>query len=640
MNRQVFFWLIAILLLAWVLRTYRISDISLRADEATNLYIAADSPAQIIRVFISDDPHMPLYYLILHYWMKIAGRSEISVRFPALFAGVTAVALVYVLGKQLFARTPGIALIGAFLSAINPYLVWDAQEVYMYSALTAVAIASFILFLRVMKPGARLGAWAIYVILNATGLFLHYLAILFIIAQGVLWLKWSVQRKLMRNTSITWFVAQGITLMLLMPWFILSSSASGFQSGFWQHIGLPEMVWRLVVAFSVGRMDARLMPPMVEPVAGSLLAIVFLALLLIGLFTPSSKDDAPARITLAAFLGVPVLVLFVHAIVRFPILDERYTLFLIPAFVLLVARGLDRLDALVQTRRVFHAATIVIVLASAYSLNNYFHVPAFSKSPDWRSFMRQLTASARPGDVLIQNYPDPALPYYLRERMPRVLLPRTGFSNAYNEVAADLDRLTTKYDRLWVQPVPFAEWDTNGLVVTWLDRHAYLAAIYEFHGLKLALYLSPHTALRQATPSHAIFDGSIRLLGYQVERPEKIQPETMAHVALYWQAQSPPTRALTAFLHLYSTDGKLWSQHDAPPLRGTYPTANWSPGEIIVDQFDMEIPADMPVGTYSLFIGMYDSLTQERVTIVDDSKSPVSDRRLFLMNIMVDRTIR
>jgi len=630
--------LLLILLTAAALRLYRVSEMPLRADEASSLFLALRDPQAIVREFIANDPHMPLYFLVEHYWTGLAGISELAARFPAVFVGVLCVALTYTLGRQLFPRRQSIALLGAAFIALNPFLIWDAQDIYMYSSLTATTLVSFNLFLRVFRSGSRWWHWLAYIITSATGLYFHYFFVFIMLAQGTLWLYWIFARQIDRRATSRFVLAQSAVVLLFLPWLIVAFPLlTTFRSDFIPASSLLEMCQRALVTFTVGRTDTRMAPAWVDPTIGTVLSLGFLTIFLYGVLGQNASERA-GRIALAIFLGVPLGGFFVYSLVRFPLFDERYVLYISFAFALLLARGIANFWESKSRRWIGIAACAFILLADGYALNNYFHVPEFARSPDWRAFMQTLIAQAQPGDVLIQNYPDPALPYYLQDRMPRVLLPRSGSTTAA-EVSADLNRLTAKYDRLWVQPVPFAEWDTNGLVVTWLDRHAYLAALYEFHGLKLALYLPPRTALRQATPSHAIFDGSIRLLGYHVERPEKIQPATIMHGALYWQAQSPPTRALTVFLHLYSTDGKLWSQHDAPPRRGTYPTTQWSPGEIIVDQFDMEIPADMPVGTYSLFVGMYDSLTQERVTIVDD-KSPVLDRRLFLMNIMVDRTIR
>ena len=156
MKRTRWLWLLAILLLATALRLYRVGEMSLRADEAANLFLAAEEPGAMIQPFLTIDPHLPLYFLILHYWMLLAGRSELAIRFPTVFVGVVVVALVYALGRLAFPQRPNVAWIGALLAAVSPYLIWDAQDAYMYTFLTALTVSSFIALLRAWWQPASL----------------------------------------------------------------------------------------------------------------------------------------------------------------------------------------------------------------------------------------------------------------------------------------------------------------------------------------------------------------------------------------------------------------------------------------------------------------------------------------------------
>jgi hypothetical protein len=278
----------------------------------------------------------------------------------------------------------------------------------------------------------------------------------------------------------------------------------------------------------------------------------------------------------------------------------------------------------------------VVIFASGLSLFNYWHVPAFAKSPDWHSFIRRLAAESRPGDVLIQNYPDPALAYYLQHRTPRILLPRTSASTPA-EVDADLTRLTTKYGRVWLQPVAFGAWDTDGLVETWLNRHARLVSTNEFPGLHLSLYLPAAVALRRATPVEAIFAQSVRLLAFDLATNTVGTGETI-QLVLYWELLKPVNRPVTVFVHLYDSEGKLWAQEDNLPVGGTFPMSEWQSGQTVVDSYDVEVPPDAPSGSLSLMAGLYDSQTVERLAAVDQAGRPLPENRVPLATINLTRT--
>ena len=640
MKRTRWLWLLAILLIAAALRFYRVGEMSLRADEATNLFLAAEQPGAIVQPFITTDPHLPIYFLLLHYWMLAAGLSELAVRFPTVFAGILVVALVYALGRRVFPQRPNVALIGAFFAAINPYLIWDAQDAYMYTFLTVIAIGSFIAFLRAVRPSASRRDWVGYVIVNAFGLFLHYLAALILIAQSVLWLVWTVRKKIARHATVGWIVAQAATAALFVPWLLFALPLlTNFQTDFFPRADLFEMLQRSLAAFSVGRVDSRLMPAMIDPRAGNVLAIGFLLIFLLGLLRPAKSSHAgqiDRRVVLAVYLLAPLLAIFLFSLWRFPIFDERYVLFLIPAFALVLARGVDNLYAWSSRKWMPASALGFVLLTSAYSLNNYYFVSAFAKSPDWRSFTQRLVAEARPGDVIIQNYPDPALPYYLQDRVPRVLLPHTG-SEPPDIVTADLEHLTTKYERLWFQPVPYGAWDTGGIVATWLNRHALETNAYQFRGLQLELYVPVSIALRQAKSVKATLGDQIRLIAFDLNgvTGDAAKPGTSLHVVLYWQALHHIDRDYTVFVHLYRSDGQLESQQDSQPVRGTFPTSAWTTSDIVVDTYDIPIPANAPRGAFLLAAGMYDPQTMQRLNAYDSNGNALEENRVPLMDVTV-----
>lgn len=614
-----------IILLGAALRFHRINDMPLRADEAMTLFFATDLTT-ILHQVTTDDPHLPLYYFILHGWLAAAGISELAERFPTLFAGVLAIPLTFVLGQTVFPRQPRAALIGAFLVALNPYMVWDAQDAYIYTFLTALTLGSFILFLRALKLDTRLSTWMSYIVVSLLALFFHYFAALTLAAQGFLAVALFLRRRMPLRKLLHLISAGFAIAALFAPWLILVWSVlANYRSDFLQRADLFEMAWRTLVVFTLGRADNRLMPSMIDPVIGITLSFVFLVMFLIGILT-WKRESQDGQLFLVTYLSVPLIIVFGFSLWRYPIFDERYVLYLAPAFLLLTALGLNVLYELPKAKWIAFAAAAYVVAASAYSLFNYWYVPAFAKSPDWRGFVEKIVADSKPGDVLIQNYPDPALPYYLKEHIPRVLLPRSSAQNA-TDLDADLVRLTTRYDRVWFQPAPNSTWDTNGMVANWLERHAREFRAYDFNSARLELYISAATALREAKPIGATFDRSIQLIAFDLDQTKPLA------LHLYWQTSKKLARDYTVFVHIYSSDGKLVAQKDATPVHGTFPTTQWEPNETIVDSYEIAIPRDVPGGAYTLMAGMYDSQTQVRLPVVDNLGKPGPDNRVLLATV-------
>ena len=90
------------------------------------------------------------------------------------------------------------------------------------------------------------------------------------------------------------------------------------------------------------------------------------------------------------------------------------------------------------------------------------------------------------------------------------------------------------------------------------------------------------------------------------------QPITMT---LAWRALNTPPRDLVRFLHVLGPDGRPVAQEDSPPCAGACPAPSWLPGEVLVDQARLTIPADLPAGTYPLAVGWYDAETFRRLPV-------------------------
>lgn len=626
--------LLGILLLSFALRLFHSATLPLRADEAANYYLAIEQPAAIIRTLLSADPHLPVFYLLIHFWMMLAGASELSLRFPSIFASVLVVPLVYLFARRLFPRS-AIATAAAFLVAINPYSIWDAQDAYMYSMLTASGLASFITFDRVMRPRPARLAWLAYVASSGLTLYIHYLGALVLVAQAALWLFWTARRTVPRSASLAWIAAQAVIAALLAPWIFLALPfLSGLKENLWRPVGLLELLVRSTTAFSVGRIDSSIMPATVNPQVGLAGALLLFAFAIVGMALERNPRivDTRQRLLLICYLWVPLFAFFVFTAVRFPVFDERYVLFLVPPFIVLVGRGIVVIQERFRRPQVAGIALVLAAIVSGLSLFNYWYLPAYAKSPDWPEFVRQLTTEYRPGDLLIQNYPDSALPYYLNSRVPSVLVPGRATADAAS-VSARLLKLSSTYRRVWFQPAAGGNWDTSGIVATWLDRHAKLVRSYSFRGIDLELYLPAATALAEAAGSVTSFESGIQLLGFDLSVGGEAGTVSKAEVVLYWQSTGPTARDLTAFLHLYDRKGVLVSQEDGQPVHGTFPTHDWVKGETVVDSRELPIPAGLAAGEYAVVVGLYDSETKARIPIVNSQSTIMQDNRALLTNL-------
>jgi hypothetical protein len=121
-------------------------------------------------------------------------------------------------------------------------------------------------------------------------------------------------------------------------------------------------------------------------------------------------------------------------------------------------------------------------------------------------------------------------------------------------------------------------------------------------------------------PAGYRFGEVVELVGYSFD-PEVPQPGETLAVTLYWRLvrRDVATQRLypTTFVHLLDAEGQILGQHDAPPVEGVYPVANWQPGMIVADRHEVQLPSDAMLDGAQLAIGFYEPGSLERWPVTD-----------------------
>jgi hypothetical protein len=102
--------------------------------------------------------------------------------------------------------------------------------------------------------------------------------------------------------------------------------------------------------------------------------------------------------------------------------------------------------------------------------------------------------------------------------------------------------------------------------------------------------------------------------------------EEGAEVNLIWQVVQPPPEHVTVFVHVIDEQGKLITQIDGDPLRGSYPLSQWLPGKIVEDE--RVAPLEEP-GSHVL-VGLYNRLTGQRFAALSSSGQEWSDNAVVI----------
>jgi hypothetical protein len=112
---------------------------------------------------------------------------------------------------------------------------------------------------------------------------------------------------------------------------------------------------------------------------------------------------------------------------------------------------------------------------------------------------------------------------------------------------------------------------------------------------------------------------------------QTIKPGGDLALSLAWLDTATPPRSYNVFVHLQAPDGHIVAQSDGVPANWTRRTTGWLPGEYVLDPRPLRLPPDLQPGQYSLFAGLYDPASGERLTTQE-----FSDGQVPLGQVVVD----
>jgi uncharacterized membrane protein len=379
--------LASILLLAAALRAAFVDRPSLFYDEVIVMRLATQpDPAALLELLPKiDATRAPLHPLLLQGWLSIFGASTLAARGFSVACGVLAVLVVERIGRRAF--DPSTGLWAAFLMAISPMQVRYAQEVRMYALLVLDACIAWDLLLsfRDSAPPLRQGAYLGCLI--ALG-YTHPLGLFMVAALGLGYLAGLPASRLMPGR---WLAIQVAAALAIAPWVM----------NYLDHppdIIVPRLPLKFLIGLPIGFIGGN-----------SRTLVGFVALVAYGMLARGGEtgrrlvfDHPASSLMMLTWFAVPTLLLYGHSLVSStPIFGPpRYTLFVGPAFLILVARGLAKLPRLPR----WIVAAICAVLAGAL-LRTLVYAP--DVKADWRGAAAHLhEVDPRSTVVLLTDEPN------------------------------------------------------------------------------------------------------------------------------------------------------------------------------------------------------------------------------------------
>ena len=98
-----------------------------------------------------------------------------------------------------------------------------------------------------------------------------------------------------------------------------------------------------------------------------------------------------------------------------------------------------------------------------------------------------------------------------------------------------------------------------------------------------------------------VSSAGLTLLGVNQD-VETLHPGEPLYLTLFWRADAAPQPGLMVRLTLGEE-----TLYRGAPVHGTYPTGEWTPGEVIADRYDPRLGRDAAVGTFPLLLALVDA---------------------------------
>jgi mannosyltransferase len=606
--------LAAILLLSFALRVFRLGFHSLRGDEGSTYVFGTETLAELIKFLRVIEFHPPLYYTLMHSWISWTGNTEFALRFTSVVTGVLLVASAATLGRLLLDVRLGV--IAALLIAVNPYQVFYAQDARSYPLVTLLGVLATISLWRALKY-ERWRNWIVYGLIMLGAMYTHYSAALIAVFQGpfVVWDSW-------RRRRFPWkYIIIGIAAgLLFLPWLLSIQQLLVGYSGYGERVSIVDSLWRPLKAFAGGQLLSSEMAWV-----NALLFLPLLCLGVVGLWVQRRS----AALLILLYLLVPLVGVYVASQFK-PVFDERYLIIASPAFYLLIGAGLVWLLDLRRTWLAVTALMLVtaLLVSEGVALSNHYFNPQFAKSPPWREILDYIAHKARPEDALIYTAPLPTIDYYNENRLPAYLVIPRGPATSLTEATEELQHVFENHARVWLIPAAPDDWPVSHQVEPWLDQHSARLDQTFFRIVHVGLYESPATFFDTMRPQLAKFADGLHMSGFRLgdgDSPMVVEAGEAIPLTLVWYVERPPAKSYTVFTHIVGSDGVLWGQWDNQPVRGTYPTTEWTANETVFDQYLIPTNGDAPPGEYQLLVGLYDNMSGDRLPVVNDHGETIAD---------------
>jgi len=467
---------ILIFTLGIFLRVFLLDEESLWLDEGTSLKIAKLKTLEIVK--LESDANPPLYYLILHFWIKIFGDSEFSVRFPSVIFGSATIFIVF---KLLSSFDREVALLSSLLTSISTFLVFYSQEARAYSLFLMISTLSYLFLLEALKRGEM--KFFIFYTLSVVLMLYTHIYSFFIVFSHIVFVLLCYANRIKK---FSFFFSLSLLFYIPRVIVVLNQAKKIVSQGFW--LPRPSFVdiGKTLIQFSGATY------PMPRDEAGNVILksfiieysssaiLLFILGVLIFVLHLNFKRVNPERRKFIFMLWIwflsPIILPFILSQFLTPFYFTRYAIPSSVAFYMLASMGIE------FVRKEFK--DIILVLVFVLSVVNLVWYYAKTNKEQWREVAKFVEERIEENDLIVAS--KYVFYYYFKRTDVRTF----SFQDLSGEEAEKHIRyflsIVGGYKRIWF--VSSHPWEVEGIALENLKRLMNLNSRKRFLGIEIFLF--------------------------------------------------------------------------------------------------------------------------------------------------------
>lgn len=470
-----------ILLVGVCSSAYLLFTQSIRLDEAQQISMSTKPVLNIIQL-IAQDVHVPLYAILVHFWIQVFGTDITAVRTLSFLFFLATLPVLFTMTKE--SSEDSMPDIAVSLFALSPFIMWYTFEARMYTLFVLVTCLSHLYFLRLVRQGGR-SSEIRFTLTTLVGLYTHYFYHLVLLTQFVYLAIYTWKRKPQPAAAFKTFMSSAVTAyVFFVPW-IVYVLYRGTVSNTMPLIPPPTSynIFQTFIQFLFGFQN-----PLIQTVIVSMwplaIAVLFYA------FTRTNRRPLSNPMYFLASVFLPVLAAFFISYFR-PVFLSRYLIFVTPPLFVIIAWMLAG-----GTTRLFGGgATVLLLIMFAFLLNQGISSYTPVKE-DYKGVSEYLSQTATPQDIVAVSAPFTVYPieYMYTGKSHIVTIPEwdryeAGPIPAYSDTA--LQKQMSRYQKQYADIFLVLSYDQGyeSRVRRYFDKHYQLLDHKQFSpGLEARKY--------------------------------------------------------------------------------------------------------------------------------------------------------